>query len=195
MNVLHVIVPVERKLGKRLTDKSVGYDIFGVAHLHFTRLLRTTLVSIAHITSTGFVVPSSNQERNMKRAMLLFAMLLAFAFAATAQDQPATTTSKSGKTHTASAKGSTITGCISADKGANGNYTISNGRYKKGVDVTGNDDISKHAGHKVQLTGSWTTPGKTFDETKIKHIADTCTVPSGKKTHKATTSEGTNPKS
>ena len=92
---------------------------------------------------------------------------------ATSSDTNASDTAASAKS---TGKTSTVTGCISKDKNPAGNYTLTNGRYKNGVDVTGSDDLSAHAGHKVQLTGSWTTPGKSFQETKIKHIAETCTT-------------------
>ena len=145
----------------------------------------------------------------MKRVLLVIAMALAFTWTMAAQDQAGTsstqttTTTTTKKSHkkaassdtsasdTASSKSTgkshTVTGCISKDKDANGNYTLTNGRYKKGVDVTGSDDLSAHAGHKVQLTGTWTTPGKTFDETKIKHISETCTIGSAAKSGDETT--------
>jgi hypothetical protein len=132
----------------------------------------------------------------MKRVALLFVALLALVWMSGAQDQSSAgqtaTTTTTKKTHKkaaasdagasdassakASGKTSTVTGCISSDKGPDGDYTLTNGRYKNGVDVSGSDDLSKHAGHKVQLTGTWTTPGKAFQETKIKHISETCTA-------------------
>jgi len=145
----------------------------------------------------------------MKRVLLFFVVVLAFAWTTVAQDQSTTsssqttTTTTTKKSHknaaaadskaaadTASAKSaaktSTITGCVSKSAGTDGSYTIANGRYKNGVAVTGSDDISKHAGHKVQLAGNWTTPGKSFEETKIKHVSETCTV-AGTKSADATT--------
>jgi cytoskeletal protein RodZ len=131
----------------------------------------------------------------MSRLVVLFVLLFAFTWPIAAQQQSTsssttttTTTKKSKKTASsdttasdtsatkAAAKTSSVTGCVSSDKGPNGDYTLTNGRYKHGVDVSGSDDLSKHAGHKVQLTGTWTTPGKAFEETKIKHIADTCSA-------------------
>ncbi|MGZ4816716.1 MAG: hypothetical protein ACXVZV_14975 [Terriglobales bacterium] len=136
----------------------------------------------------------------MKRVLLVIAIAMAFAWTSMAQDQTGTSSSQTTTTTTttkkshkkaassdtgasdtassskSSGKKRTVTGCVSKDKDANGNYTLSNGRYKNGVDVTGSDDLSAHAGHKVQLTGTWTTPGKTFEETKVKHISETCTV-------------------
>jgi len=137
----------------------------------------------------------------MKKLLLLATAALALSCMTLAQDQSSTTTTtkKSHKTATdtsaTSAKSSTISGCISKDKDSSGNYTIANGRYKDGVDVTGNDDLSKHAGHKVQLTGTWTTPKKSFQETTIKHVADTCAVAGAKTDTAATTSKGKKAKS
>jgi hypothetical protein len=131
----------------------------------------------------------------MKLLGIVFVVLLATTCVAIAQDQStatqSTSTTTTKKTHKKSAssdasatesgakssrKTSTVTGCVSSDKGANGDYMLTNSRYKDGVDVSGSDDLSKHAGHKVQLTGSWTTPGKAFQETKIKHISETCSA-------------------
>ena len=131
----------------------------------------------------------------MTRVSMLVVFLLAFGWLVMAQDQSSasqtTTSTTAMKTHKKSAssdanatdtsakssgKSSTVTGCISHEKAANGDYTLTNGRYKNGVDVSGSDDLGKHAGHKVQLTGSWSDPGKAFQETKIKHISETCNV-------------------
>ncbi len=157
----------------------------------------------------------------MKRVLLILAVALTFAWTAMAQDQAAsgssqtttstTTTKKSHKKAASSdasasdsekaesakksEKSSTVTGCVSKEKDAAGNYTLTNGRYKNGVDVTGNDDLSAHAGHKVQLTGTWTTAGKSFQESKIKHIADTCTAVGSKSVSADTTTTKTTKKS
>jgi opacity protein-like surface antigen len=154
----------------------------------------------------------------MKKALLLFALLLAFAWTASAQDQSATssqTTTTAKKSHkSASSKGSTLTGCVSQSANSEGNYTLTNGRHKKGVELlngTGDADISKHAGHEVRLTGNWTTAEaegageankkeekgeRHFQVTSIKHISDTCTAMAGShKSKKATSSEGMTPKS
>ena len=145
----------------------------------------------------------------MKR-ILLPALLLAFGFSAMAQDaatssagHPSTTktakTKKSTSSDTASpagdasasaSKSSHLTGCVSSSANSEGNYTLTNGKYKKGVELIPADgtDVSKHAGHEVQLTGNWTTEaaekaskstdtekyGKHFQVASIKHMADTC---------------------
>ena len=73
-------------------------------------------------------------------------------------------------------------------------YTLSNGRYKNGVEVGPADKIKDHAGHQVALTGKWSTAAEAgekaeahekkgerhFDVSDVKHIAETCsTAPGG----------------
>src|SRR4051794_38931868 len=103
----------------------------------------------------------------MKRLLLLVAVLGAFAFSAMAQDT-STSSSASGQTTTtkkstkkkagdmsgmsdqggdkmssgkSSAKGSTLTGCVSSSANSEGMYTLSNGRYKKGVEIGPADKV------------------------------------------------------
>ena len=132
----------------------------------------------------------------MRRFALLFAGVLAFSLCVMAQGtsasgtqtQSKTTKSKSEKTAAAGeAKTSQLTGCLAKDASGNG-YTLTNGRYKKGVAVTSSQDISAHVGHEVRLMGTWEKPGTAFTATDLKHIADTCTPAGGKKAEKA---EGT----
>jgi hypothetical protein len=91
-----------------------------------------------------------------------------------------------------SGKMSTLTGCLSASADSDGMYTLSNGHYKKGVEVGPTDKVKDHAGHQVALKGHWgsaaaagenaggvasssTEKGeKHFDVDSVKHIADTC---------------------
>lgn len=157
----------------------------------------------------------------MKRLLLLVAVLGAFAFTAMAQDTSASsstsgqTTSKTSKsskkkssdmamdqsggaaagTKTGKAgKSSTLTGCVSSSPNSEGMYTLSNGRYKNGVEIGPADKVKDHAGHQVALTGKWGTAaqaGETnasskekgerhFDVDSVKHISDTCsTAPGG----------------
>ncbi len=86
---------------------------------------------------------------------------------------------KSGKEHT-------VTGCLSGpnDDGA---YVLTNGRYKKGLEVGGNDELKNHVGHEVKLTGTWGSESdiggketkseysKHMKVSKIDHVADSCT--------------------
>lgn len=142
----------------------------------------------------------------MKRFVLLVTVLLAFAFSAVAQDtsatgsasgQTATKSSKSSKkkssdaasadqaaggaaTSSNSGKSSTLTGCVSSSAGSDGNYTLSNGRYKNGVSLTPTDKVKDHAGHQVSLKGSWSGDKKSFNVDSVKHISETCsTAPGG----------------
>ncbi len=178
----------------------------------------------------------------MKRLTLLLALVVAFSLSALAQtdtqattgqtDQTQTTTTKhkhskkasteSSSTDTSmkgTAKESTLTGCLSGPN-ADNNYVLTNGRHRKGVEVTGSDELKNHVGHKVKLTGTWqkgaeasagTEAGggkasaktmRTFNVTKIDHIADSCTAPAagassdtgtegGKKKGKKGSSSGT----
>jgi hypothetical protein len=178
----------------------------------------------------------------MKRIFLLLAVLLAFGLTAVAQDaatssssQASTsTTTKSKKSKStssdssmasdsgsksstkASGKSSQLTGCVSSAANSEGNYTLTNGKYKKGVELIpgeGSADISNHAGHQVQLTGKWTTESaakdskpadatkydKHFEVASIKHMSDTCPTTNAKAGSKsdmpASTTKGKNKKS
>jgi hypothetical protein len=147
----------------------------------------------------------------MRKALLCIAVLLAFGLTAVAQDagtsgqsSTSTTTTKTTKTKHSkkaagdmgdmSAKSSTMTGCIEK---SGDNYMIKNGRHKKGVKVTGSDDLSAHVGHTVKLTGSWAPTaastsatgetkgggakaGREFNETKVDMVSETCTMGAGK---------------
>lgn len=140
----------------------------------------------------------------MKKVLLLLVVALAFTFTAMAQTESNTgaasgqTTTKTKKSKKGSAatesgqaagaaKEATLTGCLSAQPDSNGNYTLSNGRYKKGVEVTPADKVKEHAGHQVKLTGMWAAetageqPGggkkkgkKAFEVTNVTHISETC---------------------
>ncbi len=152
----------------------------------------------------------------MKKTILALCVVLAFglmAFAQAGGSSSSTKTTKTEKTSktTKSAKSageSKLTGCLSGPNSENA-YMLTNGRYKKGVEVGGNDELAKHVGHQVQLTGAWESSGtaigenesnakgekgekakgehKHFKVTSIKHIADSCSMPAakGKKGKKA----------
>ena len=157
----------------------------------------------------------------MKKLAMLLVLCVGFSLSAVAQygsssgssqgstassssDQTTTTTTtkKSKKSSTGemgAAKEHTVTGCLSGpnDEGV---YILKNGRYKKGLEVGGNDELKNHVGHEVKLTGTWasesdiggkepaTEPKESKSEakekhlkvTKIDHIADTCTAKAGK---------------
>ncbi len=142
----------------------------------------------------------------MKKVLVLLAVILAFAFMAMAQtsasaqsssgdmgqsQQGTKTKSHMGKSHMGKAnKESTLTGCLSKEPNADGMYTLSNGRYKKGVEVGPTDKVKEHAGHQVALKGEWSTAAaagetagggmskekgeKHFEVASLKHISETC---------------------
>lgn len=105
-------------------------------------------------------------------------------------------TSAHGKHHKGNASGmsgkmSTLTGCMSASPNQDGMYTLSNGKYKNGVEVGPTDKVKDHAGHQVALKGHWGTAAqagenagvasstnekneKHFDVDSVKHISETC---------------------
>lgn len=149
----------------------------------------------------------------MKRSLLLCVALL-FAIAMTAQDTNTAGTSApanvgqaqpkppaaNARHHGAasSAQETTLTGCLNGPNAENA-YVLTTARNKKGVEVgmPGSDELSKHVGHKVKLTGTWAKSGeqvgenekmeskageksehaeKHFQVTKIDHLADSCTM-------------------
>ena len=78
------------------------------------------------------------------------------------QSQADTTTGKHHKKgamgeNGSSGKMSTLTGCVSSSANSDGMYTLSNGRYKNGVEVGPSDKVKDHAGHQVALKGHWST--------------------------------------
>ena len=62
---------------------------------------------------------------------------------------------------------------------AAGSYTLTNGRYKNGVAVSGSDDLGPHVGHTVRLTGNWSGDKKTFNETKVDMVSANCSTGGG----------------
>ena len=119
----------------------------------------------------------------MRKFLLCIAVVFAFGMMAAAQDTGAQSGGamdhgkmKGHKMAGDSGAARTTTGCI--EKSGDG-YMLKNGRYKEGVKVTGSDDLGPHAGHSVKLTGSWTTPGKEFAETKLDMVAASCKSAAG----------------
>lgn len=142
----------------------------------------------------------------MKRVFLLMVAVALFCFTAAAQTSDTSTKShkkssnsaastsdtSGGSAHSAkkggAAKGNTVTGCVG---GSAGSYTLTNGRHKNGVGVSGSDDLAPHVGHTVKLTGSWSDDKKTFNETKVDMVSETCTMGAKKGAAKGAASETT----
>lgn len=147
----------------------------------------------------------------MKKLAMLLALAVVCSLSAFAQTGTSGTSSSSGTTGTetqttttkttkktkatkaeageskaaAGAKESQLTGCLAKDAAGTG-YMLTNGHYKKGVEVKSSEDISAHVGHQVKVMGTWEKPAsgeaagakgqemRTFNATKLDHIADTC---------------------
>jgi hypothetical protein len=128
----------------------------------------------------------------MKRLAFYFAVVFAVALSCGAQDtsSSAQTSDKAPKGGHAVVKGPqksagavegdqdvrAVTGCVSKD---GDNYIITNGHFKNGFAVHGSDDLAPHVGHTVRLSGTWATPGKDFNETKLKMVSDNCNPKAG----------------
>lgn len=139
----------------------------------------------------------------MRRVFVLLTLLGLFAFTAMAQtaDTSKTATKTKSKMSTM-AKESHVTGCISAQPDAEGVYTLTNGRYKKGLEVGPADTVKEHAGHKVELMGKWASPKDiganeatakehAFEATSVKMISETCSAPATAAKSKAKKPKGT----
>ena len=130
----------------------------------------------------------------MKKFSILLAVAVFFTLAGFAQDtassssQSQTATTKKAKS-TSDAKTSTVSGCVSKDPNTEGMYTLTNGRYKKGLEIGPTDKVKDHAGHQVKLTGMWEKSGAAMGDKDTKGekaerhfmvndvtmISDTCT--------------------
>jgi hypothetical protein len=165
----------------------------------------------------------------MKKLAMLLVLCVGFSLSAVAQygsssgsSQGSTTSSSSDQTTTTTttkkskktsagemgaAKEHTVTGCLSGpnDEGV---YILKNGRYKKGLEVGGNDELKNHVGHEVKLTGTWASEAdmgakesaseakeskseakeKHMKVSNIDHIADTCKMVKSGKTKKENSS-------
>ena len=119
----------------------------------------------------------------MKKVLFLAVItLFALPLALAAQDTGAGQGGGSGatmggkKAGSKMATGNTTTGCI--EKSGDG-YVLKNKKYPEGVKVTGSDDLSAHVGHRVSLSGNWTTPGQEFGETKVTMVSTSCSAAGG----------------
>ena len=94
-----------------------------------------------------------------KLCMVLFSVVFftAFSAAQTGGDEGATKGSKKG------GGGATLTGCLSGPNNESV-YELKSGN--RTVEVGGNDELSKHVGHKVKLHGSWAKNGEAIGEPK-----------------------------
>ncbi|HZR31027.1 MAG TPA: hypothetical protein VFA76_04125 [Terriglobales bacterium] len=112
----------------------------------------------------------------MKKLGMLMAVCLAFTLTMLAQeaspaDQGANSTASgqtttdtnskatmksSGKKARREGKEHSMTGCLSGPN-SEGAYVLTNGRYKKGLEVGGNDELKNHVGHEVKVTGTWSS--------------------------------------
>jgi hypothetical protein len=116
----------------------------------------------------------------MKKLLALFAIVLAMTITSVAQTSSSTATQSDqttpSKSKASASKEATMTGCISAQPDASGNYTLSNGQYKDGVKIGPADKVKEHAGHQVKLSGQWSEAGgdKSFDVVNVKHLSPTC---------------------
>jgi len=150
----------------------------------------------------------------MRKSVLYLAFVMIFGLAAMAQtDASASKTAKSaGKVKTEHQ----VTGCLSGPN-AEGAYTLTNGRYKKGLEVGGTDSLKDHVGHEVTLMGTWAKGSeigenekaeskttkteeavgmhKHFKVTDIKMVSEKCTAGAstakGKKSRKASSTPTT----
>jgi hypothetical protein len=121
----------------------------------------------------------------MKRLILCLAVVFAFVLSCPAQDTSPQASGKAPKGGHAVVKGPqksagavegdqdvrAVTGCVSKE---GDNYMVTNSHYKNGFAVHGSDDLGPHVGHTVRLSGTWATPGKDFNETKMKMVSDNC---------------------
>lgn len=119
-------------------------------------------------------------------------------------------TKEKNASHSANGKDVTLTGCLNAPN-EEGAYTLVNHRYQHGVVVGGNDELPKHVGHEVKLTGTWASAKdigvdtgkqpqagkqmayklKHFKVDSIQHIAETCKMKPGRTKQKSPSSGST----
>ena len=107
-----------------------------------------------------------------------------------------------------------VTGCL-AGPNAEGAYTLTNGHYKKGLEVGGNDTLKDHVGHRVTLVGTWAKGAeigeneksesktekaeeavgmhKHFKVTDIKMISDKCEAQAASAKHSKKGKKAANP--
>ena len=148
----------------------------------------------------------------MKRTLLTLCTVLVFGLASFAQTTASSKTTKTSTTKATKSGEHQLTGCLGGPNAENA-YVLTNGTYKKGIEVGGNDELAKHVGHKVQLMGTWETSGaaigeseknekgekseksekgeKHFKVSSIKHLADSCTMRAAGGKHKKGSAGGT----
>jgi hypothetical protein len=115
----------------------------------------------------------------MKKFLLPIAVVLAFSFAALAQQSNSSSGTQSSQSQTSTesnpsqstesnpqaggetsmgkhAKGGehTLTGCLEKNPSGSG-YLLTTAKHKNGIAVESSQDISAHVGHEVRLTGTW----------------------------------------
>jgi hypothetical protein len=67
----------------------------------------------------------------------------------------------------------TITGCLTKSDQGDG-WVLADSQSGAKTNVMGAADFAKHANHTVKLVGAPSDDGKTFNVTKLEHVADTC---------------------
>ncbi|HTC93327.1 MAG TPA: hypothetical protein VK699_07740 [Terriglobales bacterium] len=143
----------------------------------------------------------------MRKLALCFAVLLFFAVSGVAQSDTSSSSTSTSSTTTSTTKTKKakssktaggehqVTGCL-AGPNDEGVYTLTNGRYTKGLEVGGNDELKNHVGHEVTLKGTWGTaeditekPNTAENEKAEKHmkvssikmVSDSCPTHAAKK--------------
>ena len=153
----------------------------------------------------------------MRKSVLCLAVTFLFSLGMMAQGTSSSTSSsdqsstRATSKHSANREGKVktehqVTGCLSGPN-AEGAYTLTNGHYKKGLEVGGDDALKDHVGHEVTLMGTWAKGSdigenekaesktekteeavgmhKHFKVTDIKMKSETCTATTAStKTHK-----------
>lgn len=89
-------------------------------------------------------------------------------------------------TKPASAKGTTVIGCLYGPD-REGKFELRSMSYRTGVGVMGPDDLKKGAGRKVKLTGAWkkddvatgqsAKPARFFQATEVEVMSEVCKAP------------------
>jgi len=129
----------------------------------------------------------------MRKLALCCVVLLFFAVSGVAQNK-GKSSAKAGGEHQ-------VTGCL-AGPNDEGVYTLTNGKYTKGLEVGGNDELKNHVGHEVKLMGTWASAAdigekeaagekkenekaeKHLKVSSIKMVSDSCPAPAAKKNKK-----------
>jgi peptidoglycan biosynthesis protein MviN/MurJ (putative lipid II flippase) len=99
------------------------------------------------------------------RTLLAAAALVAFSVPTFAQDKD------KDNDRDRMANQTSITGCLT--KADTGEWMIADQSGAQ-LTVVSKEDFSKHANHTVKLTGAPSADGKSFNATKLEHVADSC---------------------